>query len=64
MKNYVVCLVYLLKSLRFFKNILDVLINVIVISLNTEKEFKEFEPRFKSAKTRFELSVLKHLIQF
>ena len=54
--------VYLLKSLRFFKNILDVLINVIL--LNSEKEFKEFEPRFKSAKTRFKLSNLKHLIQF
>ena len=30
-----------------------------------EMEFKEFKPRFKSAKTRFKFSaVLKHLIQF
>ena len=32
MKNDVVCLVYLLKSLRFLKDILDVLINVILLT--------------------------------
>ena len=27
-----------------------------IFTVKTEMEFKEFEPRFKSAKTRFELS--------
>ena len=29
---------------------------LFIISTKSEMEFKEFEPRFKSAKTRFELS--------
>ena len=30
--------------------------SLILFSLQPEMEFKEFEPRFKSAKTRFKLS--------
>jgi len=45
--------------------LLDSFLGLKLLEIKAEMEFKEFEPPFKSTKTRFKLSAgLNHLIQF